>query len=160
MVTFDAKPGQPYKSPYASFFNNIEAGRTSLGTTLEIEQRAHEMKEKVVAGIPESALRFRTTSYERSVLAPYVEAGEHRVIVKLSLSSIPFDNAGEREVFLQMVGPRYKAKSGDLQLSCEKFASRIENKRHLVNVIERLVEDSKRLSKEFAEEDEKMNSSA
>ena len=78
------------------------------------------------------------------------------MIVKVALSAIPFENEQEKEVFLQIVGSRYNAKKGDLQLSSEKFASRIENKRHLVDMIERIVSSARKLAKEFAIEEKKV----
>ena len=157
-MPFEApKAGKPYVSPYSDFFANVEAGRTSLGTTQEMEQRAFDLQEQCLnCGIKESDLRFRTTSYGRFALPPYVSPGEHRVIVKVALSAIPFENEQEKEVFLQIVGSRYNAKKGDLQLSSEKFASRIENKRHLVDMIERIVSSARKLAKEFAIEDKKV----
>ena len=155
-MPFEAKPNQPYVSPYSEFFSNVEAGRTTLGTTEEMEQRAFHLQEQTLeCGIPESELRFKTTSYGRFLLPPYVSPGEHRVIVKVALSAIPFENEQEKEIFLEIVGSRYNPKKGDLQLSSEKFASRIENKRYLVDMIERLVFNAKKLAKEFAAEDEK-----
>lgn len=160
-MPFDVKDGQPYKSPYSEFFSNIDAGRTSLGTTEEMEQQAFEIQEQHLdCGIPESDLRFITTSYGRFALPPYVSPGEHRVTVKVALSAIPFKNEEEKDIFLEVVGARYNPKKGDLQLSSEKFASRIENKRHLVDMIERLVSNAQRLAKEFAAENEKVTGTA
>ncbi|KAL7547768.1 hypothetical protein ACHAWF_011050 [Thalassiosira exigua] len=157
-MPFDGlKPGQPYVSPYSEFFANIEAGRTSLGTTEEMEQRASELQEQRLAcGIPESELRFTTTSYGRYALPPYVAPGEHRVTVKVDLSAIPFESEQEKDVFLEIVGSRYNPEKGYLQLSSEKFASRIENKRYLVDMIERIVSSARTLAKEFAVEDGKV----
>ena len=151
-----------YVSPYSKFFTNLEAGRTSLGTTLEMDQRAAQLVEqRLECGILESELRFQTTSYGRFVLPPYVSPGEHRVIVKVALSAIPFENEVEKEIFLDIVGVRYNPKKGDLQLSSEKFASRIENKRYLVDMIERIVLNARKLAKEFAATDvEKKKGSA
>lgn len=155
-MPFDAKPGQPYVSPYGDFFASIEAGRTSLGTTEETEQRVFDIQEqRLECGIPESELRFQTTSYGRFALPPYVSPGEHRVTVKVSLSSIPFDNEQEKEIFLEIVGSRFNPKKGYLQLSSEKFASRIENKRYLVDMIEKIVGNASKLAKEFILEDGK-----
>mmetsp|Transcript_15478 Transcript_15478/g.29376 ORF Transcript_15478/g.29376 Transcript_15478/m.29376 type:complete len:252 (-) Transcript_15478:177-932(-) len=149
-MPFGAQKGKPYVSPYSEFFTNLDAGRTSLGTTKETEQRTFELKEqRLECGIPESELRFRTASYGRFALAPYVSAGEHRITVKVALSAIPFENEQEKEVFYQIVGSRFNSKSGDLKLSSEKFASRIENKRYLVDVIERIVTSAKDLAKEI-----------
>eukprot|EP00584_Thalassiosira_punctigera_P008777 CAMPEP_0172543428 /NCGR_PEP_ID=MMETSP1067-20121228/13837_1 /TAXON_ID=265564 ORGANISM="Thalassiosira punctigera, Strain Tpunct2005C2" /NCGR_SAMPLE_ID=MMETSP1067 /ASSEMBLY_ACC=CAM_ASM_000444 /LENGTH=261 /DNA_ID=CAMNT_0013329851 /DNA_START=112 /DNA_END=897 /DNA_ORIENTATION=- len=151
----EIKPGKPYASPHSDFFSNIEAGRTSLGTTEEIEQRAFELQEQhLECGIPESELRFQTKSYGRFALPPYVSPGEHRVTVKVALSAIPFENEQEKEVFFEIVGSRFNPKKGVLQLSSEKFASRIENKRHLVDMIERIVLSCRKLAKEFDADDE------
>ena len=153
-MPFEVKPGEKYISPYSEFFANIEAGRTTLGTTEEIEQRAFELQEqKLECGIRESELRFRTRSYGRFALPPYVSPGEHRVTVKVALSAIPFENDTEKEIFMEIVGSRYNPKKGDLQLSSEKFASRIENKRYLVDMIEKIVSNAKKLAKEFETED-------
>lgn len=153
-MPFDRQEGQDYVSPYSDFFANIEAGRSTLGTTTEMEQQIMEIKEEYLdCGIPESALRFKTTSYGRYVLPPYVSPGEHRVTVKVPLSAIPFSNALEREVLLGIVGSRYNTEKDYLQLTSEKFASRIENKRHLVGMIEQIVASARKLAKEFEEED-------
>lgn len=150
-----------YVSPYSKFFSNLEAGRTTLGTTLEMDQRAAELVEqRLKCGILESELRFQTTSYGRFVLPPHVSSGEHRVIVKVALSAIPFENEAEREIFLDIVGVRYNPKKGYLQLSSEKFASRIENKRYLVDMIERIVLNARKLAKEFATTDVEKKKSA
>ena len=153
-MPFERQDGKDYVSPYTDFFANIEAGRTSLGTTEETEQQVLEMKEQYLdCGIPEIALRFRTTSYGRFVLPPYVSPGEHRVTVKVPLSAIPLGSPLEREILLEIVGSRYNEAKDELQLSSEKFASRIENKRHLVGMIEQIVSNARRLAKDFQEEE-------
>lgn len=153
-LPFEVPPGEPYVSPYADFFASVDAGRSSLGTTDAMEQRAFELRERCLeCGIPESALRFGTKSYGRYVLPPYVAPGEHRVVVKVALAAIPFANDQERDAFLQIVGARFNPKRGDLQLSSEKFASRIENTRHLVDTIERLVAGARAVAKEYADEE-------
>ena len=152
---------RPYISPYSQFFNNIDAGRTSLGTTKEMEQRVFEIQEqRLQCGIPESELRFRTNSYGRFALPPYVSPGEHRVTVKVALKAIPFENDQEKEIFLEIVGSRFNPKKGDLQLSSEKFASRIENKRYLVDMIEKIVLNARKLAKEFDAGDGKAKADA
>jgi hypothetical protein len=153
-MSFETEDGQDYVSPYSDFFANIEAGRSSLGTTEAVEKQLLEMKEEYLdCGIPESALRFKTTSYGRYVLPPYVSPGEHRVTVKVPLSAIPFHNPSEKEILLQIVGSRYNKERDFIQLTAEKFASRIENKRYLVGIIEQIVANARRLAKEFEEED-------
>lgn len=153
-MPFEREEGQDYVSPYSEFFANIEAGRSSLGTTEEMERRSLEITEEYLdCGIPESALRFKTTSYGRFVLPPHVSPGEHRVTVKVPLSAIPFNSPEEKEILLQIVGSRYNKEKDFVQLSSEKFASRIENKRHLVGMIEQIVASSRRLAREFEEEE-------
>lgn len=159
-MPFDVKPGERYVSPYSEFFANIDAGRTSLGTTEEEMKMASEIQEQTLeCGILESELRFMTKSYGRYALPPYVAPGEHRVTVKVALSAIPFDSDQERDIFLQIVGSRFDPKKGILQLSSEKFASRIENKRHLVDMIERIVSSARELAKEFASEEKALPAS-
>jgi len=151
---FEIQKEKPYVSPYAEFFANVEAGRSSLGTTTETERQALELRERrLKCGIPESALRFRTKSYGRYMLPPYVSPGEHRVTVKVALSAIPLENEREKEALLQIVGSRYNLEKGDLQLSSEKFASRVENKRLLVDMIERIVTGAREVAKEYADEE-------
>ncbi|KAL7514371.1 hypothetical protein ACHAXN_011552 [Cyclotella atomus] len=153
-MTFEQQDDQDYVSPYSDFFANIEAGRSTLGTTEEMEKQILEIEEKYLdCGIPESALRFKTSSYGRFVLPPYVCPGEHRVTVKVPLSAIPFNNSSERVILLQIVGSRYNKDKDFLQLSAEKFASRIENVRYLVDTIEKIVAGARKLAKEFEEED-------
>lgn len=160
-MPFEVEEGKPYVSPYAKFFANVEAGRTTLGTTLEIEKQALDLKEQhLECGIPESQLRFKTASYGRYALPPYVAPGEHRVTVQVALSAIPFESDQEKEVFMEIVGSRFNKERGVLQLSSEKFASRIENKRYLVDMIEKIVSNAKMLAAEFAEEEEKAKATA
>lgn len=156
---FQAQANEAYVSPYSDFFANIESGRTSLGTTEAMEEKLSKLTEqKLDCGICESELRFRTTSYGRFALPPYVSPGEHRVTVTLNLDAIPWDaqrGEAEKEILLQIVGPRYNPEKNVLKLSSEKFGSRIENKRYLVGMIEKIVSRSRELASEFAAEDEK-----
>jgi len=153
-----------YVSPYSDFFANIEAGRTSLGTTEEMEQKLSKLSmQKLDCGICESDLRFQTVSYGRFALPPYVSPGEHRVTVTLNLNVIPWDSQrgeAEKEILLQIVGSRYNPDKNELKLSSEKFGSRIENKRYLVGMIEKIVSNSRELAKEFEAEDEKSKASS
>lgn len=71
--------------------------------------------------------------------------------VKVALSAIPLENEREKEALLQIAGSRFNLKKGDLQLSSEKFASRVENKRLLVDMIERIVTGAREVAKEYAD---------
>ena len=129
-----------------------------------MEQRLSKLTmQKLDCGICESDLRFRTTSYGRFALPPYVSPGEHRVTVTLSLDAIPWDaqrGEAEKKILLEIVGPRYNQEKNDLKLSSEKFGSRIENKRYLVGMIEKIVSSARELAEEFGAENEKTKASS
>lgn len=77
--------------------------------------------------------------------------------VTLRLDAIPWDSErgeAEKEILLQIVGSRYNPEKNELKLSSEKFGSRIENKRYLVGMIEKIVSNSRELASQFAAEDE------
>lgn len=56
----------------------------------------------------------------------------------------------ELEVFKEMVGRRVNLGRRELKLTCEQFPNRVENKRYVVYLLEKLVAEAKRLT---AEED-------
>mmetsp|Transcript_16920 Transcript_16920/g.24566 ORF Transcript_16920/g.24566 Transcript_16920/m.24566 type:complete len:229 (+) Transcript_16920:86-772(+) len=142
-----------YASPYTSFFADIKRGVTPLGTDatkpyIESTQPTPKLK----CGIPEHVLRFRTASYGRLVEEPFVKSVEHKVALKIYLRDIPFESDLEKEIFLQIVGPRFRHEKNELMLSSDQFASRIENKRHLVSMLNRIVFSARRLANEGGEE--------
>lgn len=52
----------------------------------------------------------------------------------------------ERLVLKEIVGSRLNDETGVLQLSSAQFGSRIENKRHAVSMLERVIESAKALA--------------
>uniref|UniRef100_A0A7S4N5K5 Small ribosomal subunit protein mS35 mitochondrial conserved domain-containing protein n=1 Tax=Odontella aurita TaxID=265563 RepID=A0A7S4N5K5_9STRA len=140
-----------YDSQYQELFDMMEAGRTSLGTEAT-DSYAPKNRKYLECGIPEDRLRFRTTAYGRYQLAPFINPAEHKVKMLVSVRDIPLESDLEREIFHQVVGQRFVQKTKELKLSSGVFASRIENKRHLVSMLERIVAHTKRLAKEVAEE--------
>lgn len=99
-------------------------------------------------GIAEDSLRFRTSHYGRLQLAPHVQPWEHRVTVRVGLKDMPIDSALERQLLTDIVGVG-RMNGETLQLSSNQFGSRIENKRHLVSMLDRIVLGAKRLAKEI-----------
>lgn len=47
-----------------------------------------------------------------------------------------------------MVGPRYNPGGQMIKLTCEKFPNRLENRKYLIFMLEELLLEAKRLSKE------------
>ena len=99
-------------------------------------------------GVPESALKFKTVAYGRLSMPPYVLPQEHKVTLKVNIDDIPFENETELEIFFQIVGQRYNSTKNELTLISSQFASRIENKRHAVSMLERIMESAKFLAKD------------
>lgn len=99
-------------------------------------------------GIPESVLRFTTTSYGRTMNAPFVHPKENSVVLKVSTRHLPL-SAMEREILREIVGNRLNDDRNELRLTSDQFGSRIENKRHLVSMLDRIVLSCQRLGREL-----------
>jgi hypothetical protein len=106
-------------------------------------------------GISENALRFKTQSYGRLLQAPFVHANEHRVTMLVRLDALPFTHQLEHDILQEIVGKqRYNVERHELRLQSVQFASRIENKRHLVSMLDRLVLSCQSLAKQVMEEEQ------
>ena len=133
-----------YVSPYKNFFDSIKEGKTFMGS-----QEFTETEVKHLAcGIPEFALRFKTTTYGRLMDAPFVRPNEHRVTLTVATHYLPLSEV-EMMVLKEIVGTRLDEEKGVLQLSSVQFGSRIENKRHVVTQLERLVKSALQLANEL-----------
>jgi hypothetical protein len=139
--------GSKYVSPFASFFDNIEKKRTST----HLPHDAPALREQKMASIPrltcgvsEDVLRFMTTSFFRNhIETPYVIPAEHQITLKVSMKDLPLKSDLEKKIFLQLIGgtklKRYHPETNTVKLRSHQFASRIENKRHVVSMLDRLV---------------------
>jgi len=134
-----------YISPYKDLFDLIDANRTTLDSASMPPPPAPK---KLKCGITEDHLKFKTTSWGRLAQPPYVMAEEFRITLEVKLSSLPFESEQEWEIFNKVVGPRVNKEKGVLQLVSNQFASRIENKRHTVSMLDRIVQSVKTLCKE------------
>jgi hypothetical protein len=130
-----------YQSPFQDIFNTIQEGKTFLGST---EFDTPEIK-YLKCGVPEHVLRFKTTTYGRLLEEPFVRPMEHRVTLQVATRHIPL-NEVERMVLKEIVGTRLNDQTGVLQMSSAQFGSRIENKRHLVSMLDRIVDSAKTLA--------------
>jgi hypothetical protein len=138
-----------YVSPFASFFKNIENKRTSLGTPDDVDLHAllEASRKYLKCGIPEDVLIFKTVSYGRSDISPHVFPGEHQITLYVKLQDLPL-NKEELGVFQRIVGKRrFIEHRQQFRLISGYFASRIENKRHVASMLDRLVLASQLLAK-------------
>lgn len=138
-----------YVSPFASFFKNIENKRTSLGTPDDADLHAllESSRKYLKCGIPEDELIFKTVSYGRSDISPHVFPGEHQITLYVKLQDLPL-NEEELGIFQRIVGKRrFIEDRQQFRLISGYFASRIENKRHVVSMLDRLVLASQLLAK-------------
>jgi hypothetical protein len=135
-----------YVSPYQDFFTRINQGKTFLGTTKFERQETKYLP----CGVPEDALRFKTTTYGRLLEEPFVHSSEHKVTLQIGTKYLPL-NEVEMAVLKQIVGNRLDGKKGVLQLSSKQFGSRIENKRHVVSMLDRVVNSAKDLAHQVPE---------
>jgi len=141
--------GNQYVSPFQDIFDNINEGKTFLGTTEFQYPNAKLLK----CGVAEHLLRFKTTTYGRLLEEPFVRPNEHRIILQVAIRHIPLADI-ERLILKEIVGTRLNDETGVLQLSSSQFGSRIENKRHVVSMLERAVESAKKLAARIKDEEE------
>jgi hypothetical protein len=141
-------PSDEYESPFQEFFDMIDEGRSSLGTTNDTPKPEPRY---LKCGVNEEALRYKTMHYGRAQLAPHVNSGEHRVTLKVNMDDIPLNDI-ERDIVKQIVGNRVNEDRGELRLASDQFGSRIENKRHVTSMLDRIVLGAKRLAKELEQE--------
>ena len=139
----------PYTSPFQEIFDTIQEGKTFLGTT----EFQYPNVKLLKCGVAEHLLRFKTTTYGRLLEEPFVRPNEHRVILQVAIRHIPLTDV-ERIVLKEIVGNRLNDETGVLQLSSSQFGSRIENKRHVVSMLERAVESAKKLAARISDEEE------
>ena len=70
----------------------------------------------------------------------------------LNALKVSIDDLGlqprELEVFVEMVGRRVNLGRRELKLTCEQFTNRVENKRYVVYLLEKLIVEAKRLTAE------------
>lgn len=137
-----------YVSPLAPFFETISQNKIT-GGFIDTNDYSSVPETMLRCGIPESNLRFKAQHVGRSITPhDHVLPHEHRIEMICKMEDLPPLNALEKEIFLQIVGPRFNRKKNQLRLISNHFASRIENKRHVVSQFERIIESSKKLAEQ------------
>lgn len=137
-------PSVVYVSTNQEFFEMIHNNKISSGK--DADDYSELPVTMLRCGIKESDLKFRTVAYGRMDSRPYILPQEHKVIMIVNVSDIPFETDLQKEIFFQIVGPRYIAERDELRMQSKQFASRIENKRHVVSMLERIMESAKKLA--------------
>jgi len=130
-------------SPFTEYFDlAVNHGHTALGPPSK-----YQVKEAVMlaCGISEDDLVFKTASYQRLMHAPYVQHHEHKVTMSLRWGLLPL-NDFEKRILIEIVGGRYNPERNELKMTSDQFGSRIENKRHLTSMLDRLVFAARKLA--------------
>jgi len=136
----------------------VDRNETSFRSTEQILARRPSSVLK--CGVLEDDLEFSTICYGRLQLAPHVQPLEHRVILKVSLDVLPVKTLLEKVILREIVGNRMNEQKNVLKIQSNIFGSRIENKRHLVSMLDRIILGTKRLAKEMEAEEAARESSA
>ena len=143
--------GQDSPSPITEFLKLAVKGHTPTGPPPSPESRASKYRASESAtlkcGIPEDHLTFKTTSYQRLWHSPYVQKHEHKVTLCIRWHHLPL-NDFEKRILMEIVGNRYSPDKNELKLTSNQFGSRIENKRHLTSILDRLVFAARNLAVE------------
>ena len=138
--------GKP--SPITEYLNLAVQGVTAAGfKSQSSSSSAADERTTLKCGIPEDELTFKTASYQRLLMAPYVQHQEHKVTVSVPWKQLPL-NEFEKRILMEIVGSRYRPETNELRLTSEQFGSRIENKRHLTSMLDRLVFAARKLADE------------
>ncbi|KAE8349869.1 mitochondrial ribosomal subunit protein-domain-containing protein [Aspergillus coremiiformis] len=89
---------------------------------------------------PTHILRFRYTTYMGES-----HPAENKIVVELCSQDLTpkYLSEAQRQTFLKLVGPRYNPDTDIVRMSCEKFATRAQNKRYLGDIIDTLIKEAK-----------------
>lgn len=82
-------------------------------------------------------LRFRYTSY----LGEFHPA-EKKVVVEFSPADFGLSDI-QQEKLKKLAGPRYNPEKETIKMSCESFEHQAQNKRHLAELVKKLLVDAK-----------------
>lgn len=133
----------------------IQNNETATGSPSPNMETVPEIP-RLKCGVAEHDIKFKTSSYSRLMLPPYVHTNEYKVILEVNMNLLPLETPLEEKIFHQIVGTRYIAEKKKLKLTCNLFASRIENKRHLCSMLDRIIFGAKRLAAEIHNSESKV----
>ncbi|KAJ5544727.1 hypothetical protein N7535_006886 [Penicillium sp. DV-2018c] len=89
---------------------------------------------------PTHILRFRYTTYMGEQ-----HPAEPKVVVELASEDLTptYLTEAQRQTFLKLAGTRYNPQTDTVRMSSEKFASRAQNKRYLLDVVNSMIKEAK-----------------
>ncbi|KAG0159827.1 hypothetical protein PDIDSM_7354 [Penicillium digitatum] len=89
---------------------------------------------------PTHILRFRYTTYMGEQ-----HPAEPKVVVELASQDLTpkYLTEAQRQTFLKLAGTRYNPQTDVIRMSSEKFSSRAQNKRYLVDVVNSMIKEAK-----------------
>jgi hypothetical protein len=101
--------------------------------------------------VPSEKLRFQfrsTFGHGSSVLYPHLKfhPADFKVGLVVKVEDCGFTSDFEEEVFIEMVGPRYNTGKKEVRLTSDRFQNRVENKKYLTILLEKLIAESKRIA--------------
>ena len=102
-------------------------------------------------GLREDLLRFKSASFGKTIRPPHIHTNEHRVYLLVDIKDLPLDDLG-KQILQQVLGiQRYNVEKGEVKMQAVQFPSRIENKRYLVRLFDKVILACQRLSKSLPE---------
>jgi hypothetical protein len=101
--------------------------------------------------VPGDKLRFQfraTFGHGSSILYPHLKfhPADYKVGLVVKVADCGFSSDLERNIFIEMVGKRYNTGKKEVRLTTDRFSNRIENKKYLTLLLERLIAESKKLA--------------
>lgn len=140
----------PYQSPNASA-PLLEHYRSSWpDANIDRAEEEAVVEQLPPRTVPDKCLRFEYTAVFRTGEELYykhlpVNPENFKVKMRVFLYDLQLEDE-EKCILLRMVGPRYNVGKQEITFTAKKFPSRLENKKYLVLLLERLLAESRRLS--------------
>ena len=93
--------------------------------------------------------QFRATfGHGSSILYPHLKfhPADFKVGLVVKVEDCGFQSDLEKDIFIEMVGKRYNTGKKAVRLTSNRFSNRVENKKYLTLLLERLIAESKKLA--------------
>ena len=130
---------------------SITGDKYSTSWPFPADEKVPEEKVPAPRTISDDKLRFQmraTFTHGSSIFYPHLKhhPADYKVAVVVNVADLGFSNNTERAVFIQMIGPRFNQGKNEVRLTAEKFANRLENRKYLIYLLEKLVAEAKQIS--------------
>ena len=100
----------------------------------------------VAARTADVEIRFTASTYfdaSAGSVPDEHKVGDFKVALMVTVADLEL-TAAQRARLLALCGPRYRAETDELKVTCEKFPSRIENKRWGMRMLQDVVDEARR----------------